>query len=242
MIKDILNGKFSKHFLTHRFLPIMEGFMAINLLLAWLLFPAELNYNIIDNSISQLGSTQDNPNGWIFFSIGMISWGFLLIPIFLYFHRRLNKICKHTARLGTFFALIGSIFIALIGVVPDDNIDIFGENLSDIHVIVAVVGFSGLGLGILFYQLPILKDSFFKRGNKQFSLGMVFGAYGLIFLGGIGMGTAEIIKEIEGLGFPGPGLLSFPFWEWMLLLFFFIFLIFASFFMPEEAKMLKDKK
>jgi len=242
-IQKYLTGKFTKRELTFRFIPIMLFIIVICIFLAYLLFPPELNYSIFERTISNLGSRDDSPYGWYFLSIGLMSWGFLMIPLFLYYHRKFRQICKHTARLGTFLGLSGSIFIILIGVFTDDSsILIFGIQMSYIHFIVAVIGIGGIGLALIIYSVPIQKDHFSKRGHKQFNGKLVFLSYSLIYFGGLGAIISVIYKRAHGIkDFPGPGILSLSFWEWMWLLTFFVYIALSGFFIPEEVKMLKNK-
>jgi len=241
-LKNYITGNFSKREFTHIVIPALLISFFSFLFLAWVFFPPELNYNIFKNSISHLGSKEDSPNGWYFFSIAIMIWGIQLIPIILYIHRRLKNICKFTTTIGTFFGLLGCIFVFFIGIIIDDSsIIIFDAEMSRVHVIVAAIGMGSIGVCILFYYFPIFKDTFFKRGNRQFPFVWVTIAYTLILFGGFGMGIAELIKAQQDIGWPGPGFLSFTFWEWALMIIFNIFLSMASFFLPEEVQMLKDK-
>jgi hypothetical protein len=242
-VKKYLTGNFTKREFIRIYIPILAIVLFSCIFIAWLFFPPELNWNPFDNTISHLGSQENNPRGWFFLSIALMSLGILLIPIVLYFHKKLVKICKYTTSIGTFFALIGCVFIFSIGIFTDDrSIKIFGIRYSTIHVIVALVGFGGVALGILFYFLPVFKDSFFKRGNKQFPLKLVLPAYIEIHAVGITLGTIEIYKALEGIGFPGPGFLSIALWEWIMLSALFIYLILASLYTPEEVKELKNRE
>ena len=214
-LKKYLSGNFSKKELTRYYVPVMLILIGCNILISWLLFPAKLNYNIIDRAISNLGSRKDNPIGSVFFSIGIIAWGVLLIPWFLYIHKRFTKVCKYTSRVASFCALIGALFIPLIGIFSDDSsLFVFGVSMSDIHTFVAIVGIGGLGVGVLTYILPIIKDSLFKRGNRQFSLFLIIIAYSLIYYAGIGAAISEIYIDTHNLGWPGPGFFSLNLWEW----------------------------
>ena len=40
--------------------------------ISWILFPNELNYSIITDTISYLGDYEKNPSGWIFFSLSFL--------------------------------------------------------------------------------------------------------------------------------------------------------------------------
>ena len=145
-VKIYLTGRFSKKELTHYYMPLMLSIIISCIVIAYLLFPPELNYSIFERTISSLGSRDDNPNGWYFLSIGMMSWGVLMIPLFLYYHRRISQICKHTARTGTTFGLLGCVFVFLIGIFTDDNsILIAGIEMSTIHIIIAIIGIGGIG-------------------------------------------------------------------------------------------------
>jgi hypothetical membrane protein len=242
-LKKYLTGNFSKREFTRIYIPIFGIIFISCVFIALLFFPPELNWNPLERTISNLGSQEENPRGWFFISIALMSWGILLIPILLYYHKRLVKLCKHTTRTGTFFGLVGCVFIFLIGIFTDDGaIHVFGTNFGRIHVIVALAGFGGIALAILFYFLPVLIDSFSKRGNKQFPLKLVLPTYLIIHVAGIMVITIEIYKAIEGIGFPGPGLLSIALWEWILLSVLFIYLILTSLYIPEEIKELKERE
>ena len=166
-----------------------------------------------------------------------------MVPLFLYYHRRIRKISRHGARTGTIFGFIGCFFVILIGFFTDDtSILIFGIEMRDIHVIMAIIGIGGIGMGLMTYSIPIQIDHFSKRGHKQFNGKLVLLGYSLIYYGGIGAIASEIIKEVQGINdFPGPGFLSFTLWEWTWMLTFFIFIALSCFFVPEEVKMLKVK-
>jgi len=243
-IKRYLTGHFTKKELTHYYMPLMLSIIITCIIIAYLSFPPELNYSIFERAISNLGSRDDSPYGWYFLSIGIMSWGVLMIPLFLYYHRRISQICNTTAKIGTFFGLIGCIFVVLIGIFTDDrSILIFGIEMRTIHVIIAIIGIGGIGLGLMTYSIPIQVDHFSKRGHKQFNGKLVLLGYSLIYSGGIGAIISEIIKELQGIDdFPGPGFLSFTFWEWMWMLTFYAFIAISCFFIPEEVKMLKDKQ
>ncbi len=240
-IKDYILGKFSKEILLKRHLPMMQIVFWTLLLIAYLLFPPELNYSMFERSISNLGSYTET-QGATFFSIAIIFFGISLFPIFLYFFYRFKKICKCAAYLGVFFGILGCIFIVLIGIVSDDPVDFFGMDQARVHVYIAAIGILGIGLGMLTYVLPILKDTFFKRGHRQFPLLKLILTYSILIFAILGMGIAELIKAQYNYDFPGPGFLSFTFWEWMLLITFNIFLIFFSVFIPDKIKGINKKE
>lgn len=240
-IVDYLTGNFSKRELTRIILPIFLITVCTSLFLAILLYPPESNYNIFTNSISSLGSKEGNPfPGWLIFSLGIYFLGFQAYPIILYFHKRLNKICLHTTRTGTLFGLVGCVFVFLIGVFSDDNVPLIGSiTLSDIHVVIAVIGIGGWAFLVVFYSFPLNKDNRIKDGGKQqFPRIWVNIAYAFLIIGGLGMGISEIIKEILDFGFPGPGFLSFTFWEWIFIMIFVLFLTIMSFATPETVESL----
>ncbi|MHA1273489.1 MAG: hypothetical protein ACTSQS_08645, partial [Promethearchaeota archaeon] len=124
----------------------------------------------------------------------------------------------------------------------DDPVDFFGMDQARVHVYIAAIGILGIGLGMLTYVLPILKDTFFKRGHRQFPLLKLILAYSILMFAILGMGIAELIKAQHNYDFPGPGFLSFTFWEWMLLITFNIYLILFSLFIPDHVKGISRKE
>ena len=129
----------------------------------------------------------------------------------------------------------------IVGFIPcDPNTLPNGMNQALLHGIVAVLGALLLALGFLFYLFILLKDTLFKRGNRQFPVLWILLSYGLLIFLGIALAYVENYKAANNIPYPGPGFLSFPFFEWMLMLGAFAFIIMFCLYVPDEVKSLRE--
>ncbi|MCP4760518.1 MAG: hypothetical protein GY870_01975, partial [archaeon] len=96
-LKTLIQGKFSKKFLTHRLMAFGIGSLIILLLISRLLYPQvdDYPYNWMTSMISRLGWPDGygaNTIGWYFFSAAFIVLGLICIPFIPYTYRRFSKI------------------------------------------------------------------------------------------------------------------------------------------------------
>ena len=195
--------------------------------ISWILYPKELNYSIMTDTISYLGDYQKNPNGWIFFSLSFIFASITLIPLIIYLHKRIIKISYTGTWIGTVFLSIGIIGIFLTALLPD----VYGTDfikdvsLGKIHNIAALLAIFGVILGLFEYGILFFIDYWpiFHRNHEGiYAYLSVFPIFLPFTLIGFGTLITQIIRVELGGEWPGPGILSFPLWEWMLVISFFI--------------------
>ncbi len=194
---------------------------------SWILFPKELNYSIMTDTISYLGDYERNPVGWIFFSISFIFASISLIPLIIYLHKRIIMISHMGTWIGTVFLYIGILGIFLTALLPDVyGTDFFKDvSLGKIHNIAALIGMFGLILGLFDYGMLFFIDYwpiFHKNHEGVYAYLSVFLIFLPFTLIGIGTLITQIIRNKLGGEWPGAGILSFPLWEWMLVISFFI--------------------
>lgn len=218
--KTIITGSYERKILTHIIVPLIiitfVGLMAIS----WIIYP---NYNWTTMNISYLGSPSRNPFGWIIWSIGMASTGFLLIPVVPYLHRRVVKI-HIIAYIGTFFLLISLIGLIGIGLIPQFEPDIF----KLIHFINAVMALGGQYLCLGFYGICFLLDERI-RSNKLLIPYTILG-----WFAPIGTIITQSIRFSQNILDNTVFILNFSIWEWMLLYCIFADLILLMFMLKEE--------
>ena len=93
-------------------------------LISVLLFPG--NYNPTKNWMSNLGNSNYNPNGAIFFNIGCIITGILLFPFYigLFEYSIGNFKNKILTKLTQVIGFLSAFSIIMIGVFPEDNLQV----------------------------------------------------------------------------------------------------------------------
>src|SRR4030042_2352874 len=99
-LERFLRGRFTRVELKRVYLPFITIVVYSLLLIAYLLYPPELNYSIFTDTISGLGDFAESPIGWWGFSLAMWALCIGFIPLILYTHRRLKAISVTLARLG----------------------------------------------------------------------------------------------------------------------------------------------
>jgi hypothetical protein len=226
---NIMKARFSERGLRI-FMGIMALITILFLIISYLLYPAENSYSIMKDTISFLGSSDEdnNPEGWIFLTIGLVFLSIFLYVISLYQYHRLRLINKFGAFLSLFIYILAAIGLFLTGIFPDDRGDSIIEGLSagNLHNSVALVAIAGLALGLIFDFMLFVKDRVtLFRGKKLCSV-KIWGLPYMIFWVVVGMvAYTQIYWDIvcDTGCWPGDGIYSFPLWEWIL--FFMIFTV-----------------
>ena len=211
--------------------------------IALMMYPPENNYSIMKDTISFLGSKDDdnNPEGWYWLSIAFIYAGLLLIPLHMYIYRKMKPIANFAARIGFFFFLLSSIGLILVAIFPDNRGGSFYEDLDagKLHNLSALVAFGGLGFGILWYFLMLVKDQVPKmKGRKEIPAISWIGPYILFFTVVTLTAYTQIKWDImcDSGCWPGDGIYSFPLWEWILFFTIFIYLIWIALSVPDSSE------
>jgi len=150
-----------------------------------LLYPAQNRFSIMTHTFSFLGSfdAKHNPRFWVFFTIALVLWGILTIPVVLYLHRRIRQSSPWAVWPGTLLLLEGCLGMILVGIFPDAHGKVWGDLMhTHVHQKVALMCFVGFGLGILWHGLLVVKDqmSWIPWGGKRvFGWKRVVGPYAL---------------------------------------------------------------
>ncbi|TFF96636.1 MAG: DUF998 domain-containing protein [Promethearchaeota archaeon] len=165
--KEILKGKFEKKFLLFVYLPVIFGQFLMCLLIAYLFYPPQYQYNWLNSMISRLGWPDQNPIGFIFFSIGFSILGFFLLLLVPYTYKRLKPIHKLKASVSVLLMVLYSVALFLIGSVPNYLIDLFMR----IHGINAVIIFLGFYLNSILFatflcDLKQNEEALFRNVNR----------------------------------------------------------------------------
>lgn len=224
-LKRWVTGDLSRHVLLKRVFPVAAGVFAFLLLLSYLLTPADFSrygpYSIFHNPISSLGHHRENPVGWLFFSLALAWIGCAIFPVGPYVYRRLAPVCRKTAALGLFFAVAASVGMVLIAFFPAMDDPLWGSQtttIEDIHNVAAALAFGGWFLAALIWWGPQIKDNIPRwGGSKQVPLAHVLGSMALLLFAALGTGISQLYVSLNDLHSMDAGFLSWPFWEWTLL-------------------------
>ncbi len=160
---------------------VVFGFFGALFIIIFLLLTAFLTpgFTPLRNPISSLGYSTANS----LYGIGLIMGGSLLIPFYIYLERELLNIKESVRRLTTAIAIFTNACVALVGIPPDPiNIEAF----QTFHAFVAVVGFIGTSIHIVFYSIMMHQSS--KSINSN---GQIFKKYLVYF--GIFTGILSVI-------------------------------------------------
>ncbi|MHA1897598.1 MAG: DUF998 domain-containing protein [Promethearchaeota archaeon] len=168
------------------------------------LFPG--GYSILYYYISDQGCLAENPQGFIFFSIGAITTGLLLIPYFIYIWRHIKNYLTLISNLATLFGLIGSIGLALVGMIPKD--------FKHPHDIAADLAFGGYALSaffllFVFIRIRVITKKFPSVLSFLLSYGVMFALIATEIVFQSNSKSLELILNIN------PRYFSSTFWQWM---------------------------
>jgi hypothetical protein len=183
----------------------------MSLLLSYIFYPKSLHYSILTHLMSYLGNYHINP-GWPFFSLFLILVSLSLLPLI----RELLHVLDTKSLWGrnlTWICYIIAVFsLAMVGFFPDTQIK--GDIIAKIHIWFSLqaVSFFAIAGAITW-----------GRGSELFSRQRVYRIGYVYYAGLLCMLVTHAIRQLNHLQFPGPGLLSFALWEWLL---FFGYLVF----------------
>ncbi|MHA1734232.1 MAG: hypothetical protein ACTSU5_20025 [Promethearchaeota archaeon] len=242
-VRAWFGGDISKDVLLKRYIPVAWLVFLALLLGAYLTYPPGAanrgNYSILHDPISALGHYSENP-GWLLFSAALVWMGLALFPVVPYAHKRLSQICRKTSLVGAFFAGLGCIGIAAVGLFPDEHDPLFGSSsvqVVDVHNIVAGIGFGGWLLAFLLAWWPVmLKDNIGRLGGEgRVPLKHVLGHVAVLLGVGLATGATQLYVSYAGLNSFDAGLLAWPFWEWTVLFTFLVCLPWFVYMLPAET-------
>ncbi len=186
----ILKGKAEKE-LHFKYILSILIFFGLCLVFAQLLFPG--GYCITTYYISAQGNTILNPIGSWFFILGASITSILLIPHFLYMHRRIMPTLGLITVLMTFSAFIGCVGFFFVGTVPESL-----EGYTWLHDIGADMAFIGLGVSALLSLFVMLRKLSLKE-EKPGILGFCI-IYGITITLGVFVAiTDDSIQQWLGL-------------------------------------------
>ncbi len=171
--------------------------------------------------LSYLGNNKVNPNGWFFFSMAMFFFSISLHTLNVYIYHRIKYASHSVSLFSVIVNEFGALCLILVAFFPDVYEQNFFQYLSlgKIHNILAVTAFFCLYAGLLGYAAIFTIDHYPNLRQTENSIfPKIRTRPFFIFLGVVGIMTLiSVILVKRGVyEWPGPGLMSFTFWEWIL--------------------------
>jgi len=238
-LEQYLKGHFTKAELI-KFLTLFSALGFLFLFLAWLTYPPENNYSIMKDTISFLGSSDpdNNPHGWWLFSISLIIFAIMLVPIAFYRYRRMKKVFLPFALFSLLFYIIAAVGLFLVAIFPDNGGMSYFSDLSAgrLHNLVSIFAFGGFGLAFLIDLFTYIIDAIKKPMLFNIKIwGMVY----IIFFILLGIAVYTQIRWnmiCEANCWPGEGIYSFPLWEWIIFFTIFFVLYMTTLSLPNQIE------
>ena len=112
-------------------------------------------YNPFINTVSELGAGIAKT----LFSIAFVTSGSLTIPFILYLEKTLVGINEFVRRVATSVAVISSVCVALVGILPDPE---YPDVFKYFHGTVAITGFIGSATTIFLYTFLMMRSKEYK--------------------------------------------------------------------------------
>ena len=112
-------------------------------------------YNPLEDTVSSLGFG----GAKTLFSIGFVASGSLTIPFILYLEKTLLGINDFVRRIATAIAVLSSVCVALVGILPDPD---YPDAFTIFHGAVTLIGFLGSIATICLYTFLMMKSNEYK--------------------------------------------------------------------------------
>lgn len=196
------------------FVIVIAGFFGL-LLLALATFPGA--YSIAENSVSNLGRPDVNPNGWFYFSMAMWFVAFALVPLYATIFRVVDsKQTRVTSVITMILFALTSAGMFMAGTFQE------GSAFDKLHLYSAYLGFGGFFLAGIFTW--ILVGIRLARGNvpgRARLAGVLCCEVAILGTAAIAFIVHLVLKETGQISFGGDPIgwfIGFPFTEWMLVL------------------------
>ncbi len=199
--------------------------LTLSCIIAQILYP--VTYSMLDYHVSAQGGINANPQGHIYWNIGMIITGILLIPHMLYLHRSFSSTSPKISIISCIISIIACLSISLIGIFPGD--------LGLPHLIVGCTTFFGFIIAFNLDGIILIerKQKFPNQWPQTWNYLLFYFFLNCSFIGALII--PEISLNLDKLPFD-PRWLSFPIWEWTLFISVFIWMIGFFLLMPEPLK------
>jgi hypothetical protein len=200
-------------------------------------------FSMLSHFISHLGMPDENPRGFLFFSLAEIWNGLFFIPMTMFFYRNLSrdlifdsnpdkkprkkKIIKVSNLIAVYSGIVSGLGTVIIGIFPQDFSHGFDSNF--LHLIGVNISFFGIYIGVIFNFLSLfLRKSLKLEFPKSYKFSLIhlqFISVSLIF-----WVVTNLMHNLE------PGLWSTYFWEWMMVFSLSLWVLLFYLIIPDDVK------
>lgn len=216
------------------FLGVIIAFF-ICVLIAIITFQGE--FSILEYSISTLGVTVHNPNGWYFFTAALFVAAIGLIPYYIVLLKLFGSTNKALAIIMCILYLLTSVGLIMAGLFQEES------DYRSLHLVSAYIGFGGFFLAGIFTWILVGMKLSGQEGRKAPKVVAFIIAIASLSTGAALFIIHLVMHEIDIINFDGEPIspfIGFPFTEWLLVFTIFldkllIGLIIASFLPTESA-------
>lgn len=180
-------------------------------------------FSLLSHFISHLGMPDENPGGFLFFSIAEIWNGIVFLPITLFFYKSLSKnlifdsnpdkktrkkkIIKVSNLIAVYSGIVSGLGTVMIGIFPQDFS--LGYSSNFLHLIGVNISFFGIYIGVIFNFLSLfLRKSLKLEFPKSYKFSLIHLQFIIVSL--IFWVVTNLLRNLE------PGIWSTFFWEWMM--------------------------
>jgi hypothetical protein len=212
----ILKGSADKRN-QERYLWSIFSFSMLMICIAYAFYPT--NFSILENVIDDLGSSEKNPIGSVFFGTGLVITGCFLISHFIYLGNHLYPTLRLITVIAIGSGILGSISIIWFGLV--------GEGISPWHDIAADFVFGDFVSCGVFLFFVLIRKKWHRAPLPRWRY--FFLLYGISFLLVAGAAIVPNMDPIDGFD---PKFFNWPVWQWITILNF-VVLIFGIFYLVQ---------
>lgn len=204
-LKNVLGGYFEQHFLTRWILPLLFLSYIGCLFIAWLFYPG-FDWRV--SYISNLGNPQDNPIGWIPWSIGHAVLALLLLAMVSYIRRHLSALNEKSLMRASVLLYFGPIGLFGLAIIPQFP----GLLIYIIHVVNAALFLVGVNVALWFIGPKLVQ---MKTLEKKPMIVVFFS-----FIIPICVIIAMMVRiSLYGTSPEVPYIFDIAIWEWLMVFF-----------------------
>jgi hypothetical protein len=229
-LNDFFSGRLPQRTLLRTFFPLILVSYFGSLMLAIWLFPGPFDWRT--KSMSKLLYPRNNPQFHAIGSVGLAVAGLLMIPFAGYIARRLRVNAPRLAQLGALAFGAGSVSLILASAIV----------FQPVHEVFARLAGIGLGLGILAFYRCALKGRSLISDQTSPRRPLIL-TWSLIVLPALLVVMLRLLVSAH-LQWSNPvyrilesrSLWHLGFWEWMISVEVFLFMLGATLFLPEDLE------
>lgn len=221
---------FFKGIVTKKQHGIILAFALLLLAILWSTaqFLFDGHYSPLNNTISNQGRTDYNPQGYIFFTIGCATSGFFIIFHFIWLYRKYYPTLRPVLLISVLAGILGGVTFICVGFVP-------GDINKPVHGVFARLAFGSFYTSVCSFLAVLLRKIQKKEEWPTIkSVGFAYALFVALLLLVIIIPELDFIATIWDLD---PRLFEWPIWQWTAFFNVLIWMVNIYFLTPINKKM-----